>query len=385
MGVRNFDGIGILFFGFFILLLILGIYSVRKSFQGKSGRLNSITISNVLYKYEYFRKLTNEQRIRFIKTLNSFNRKINYYGEQGLVVTDEMRIIIGAGFAKMSISNNFKKLYFFHSILLFPKAYHDEARRLKHLGKTSPHGYIAFSWEDVLKGEADLHDGVNLAIHEFAHAYVVEMMQAQNHFELEYFLVRQIYMTGTREKEAFERGKLPVLRKYAYSSPHEFFAVSVEIFFELPEKLINNHWKTYRNLCLLFNQNPLANEIGKINWNSILEYPHVQGTFASLKETKSFEFISKENNKILIEVDNRETRIIKKGVFGKTIEFICPHNSFIYATSEGSNNQDIAFDNYQLSLFYLKNNKITSSTFITYDYNCISEVIDLYNKIGLSS
>lgn len=245
-------------------------------------------IESFLNGYDYYLRLNTDQKTLFINIIKRFNSNLKYYGKDGLNITPEMKIIIGAGFAKLSMGRDFIRLYTFHTIVIFPHSYKAIEQRVKYLGKTSLQGYISLSWEDILKGNANLHDGVNLVIHELAHALVIEMMQSQPEFVFEYSIVKHIFYCGKKEIEAVKNGKEPVFRKYAYSSPHEFFSIAVEVFFELPEKLIEHYWGTYRDLCVLFKQNPLKNEIGNISWDSILKYPHEPETFNDYTPTDNY-------------------------------------------------------------------------------------------------
>lgn len=274
----------------FIIFIIAGIAILFNLFYlaPQARKKYESEIESVISGYDYYLRLNSEQKKRFINIIKRFNSDLKYYGKEGLSVTAEMKIIIGAGFAKLSMGRDFKRLYTFHTIVIFPSSYKATEQKVKYLGKTSLQGYISLSWEDILKGESNLHDGINLVIHELSHALVIEMMQSQPEFVFEYSVVKHIYYNGKKEIEAVENGKEPIFRKYAYSSPHEFFSIAVEVFFELPEKLIENYWGLYRDLCVLFKQNPLKNEIGNISWDSILKYPHEPETFNDYTPTDNY-------------------------------------------------------------------------------------------------
>ncbi len=366
--------------GYFYLSKIIKIF-----LKPKSNLVYFNEVSSFLMKYEYFNKLNFEKKEIFVDIIREFNKHIKYYGNDSLVISDEMKIIIGAGFAKLCIGNNIKRLYSFTSIFVYPKAYKNEDRKTKYLGKTSINGFISISWEDILKSEADLHDGVNLAIHEFSHALVVEMMQFQVEFELEYFMVRQIYYTGKKEIEAVENGKEPLFRKYAYSSPHEFFAVVVEIFFELPEKLIKHHWKTYRNLCVLFRQNPMNNEIGKINWRSILDFPHELGIFNSIAQAKKYGPFELNNLAITIEINNKESKLIVNKLYSNIDTIIIQHSDVLYATLKYISPSAYTNPSFQFVIYFIRNNIIDILRFESPKDDQLKMMADIYRKIGLTS
>ncbi len=369
---------------FTLIICIYFLYNFVNSNILSSKKNHYDLVCSVLSRYEYFSKLDNENQLKFAEIIRKFNKRINFKGRDGLTVTEEMKITIAAGFAKLSLGHDFGKLYFFHSILVFPHAYKVEERKIKHLGKTSIEGYISLSWEDILKSEADLHDGVNLALHEFAHALVVEMMQSQAEFEIEYFMVKQIYFTGKKEIEAVQNGKEPVFRKYAYSSPHEFFAVAVEIFFELPEKLIQHHWKTYRNLCVLFRQNPLMNEIGKITWRKVLDYPHEPGIFNNIEDTLRYGPFGFDDGILNIEINNRFSKISVENHNTEANIYSIPHSDILYATSRYIPPTRYTSEEYLLVIYFITNNEIDVISFSSLRESPVYETVDIFRKIGLA-
>lgn len=368
-----------------IISVFFLISRVSKFFIIPKSSLNYYTtVSLILSKYEYFTKLNSEQKQQFAEIIRIFNKHIKYYGNNGLTITKEIKIIIGAGFAKLCLGNDFRRLYSFNSILVFPKAYKNVDRKTKYLGKTSIKGFISISWEDILKSEADLHDGVNLALHEFAHALVVEMMQFQAEFEIEYFMVRQIYYTGKKEIEAVENGKEPIFRKYAYSSPHEFFAVAVEIFFELPEKLIKHHWKTYRNFCVLFRQNPLNNEIGKINLKSILDFPHEPGLFNNIEHTCYYGPFTFTNFEVKIEINNIESKFKVSNSYSDVETIKILHSEVLYAAIKNIAPTGYTNPSFHFVIYFIRNNIVDTVRFTSSENEQINEMVDIYRKIGLA-
>ena len=367
-----------------VLMAVFGIYYSR--------RLKSISFSKKYYqkvilylsRYEYFRNLSEENKKRFSGIIKRFNKRLNYHGRDGVVITEEIRIIIAAGYAKLSLGNDFGNFYKFRSIVVFPRAYRDEEKKSRYLGKTSLEGYISLSWEDILKSEADLHDGINLALHEFSHAIVVEMMSDQINFELEYSVVRHIYFTAKHEIEKFKKGEEMDMRKYAYSSPHEFFSIAVEWFFETPEKLIRSSWITYRNLCVLFRQNPLRNEIGKINWDWILDYPHEERHLRSSIETKTYGVFDFYPYFVSIGIDPEKSliKLFQGKKIVRTSEIL--HKSVLFVTKKYIPPSRYTSEEYQVIFFLFRNNDVDKIIFSTWKEKPAEEVIGIYRKIGLA-
>jgi Mlc titration factor MtfA (ptsG expression regulator) len=373
----------IIFFGIPIgAIAILLIINYRPTINKNSAKhYNNVCF--YLSKYEYFDKLNSEQKLEFAEIIRKFINKFIFTGKEGIVVTDEMRITIAAGYAKLNMGYDFGKLYSFSEIFIFPHAYRDTEKQVKHLGKTSINGYISFSWEYILKGEANLHDGVNLALHEFSHALVIEMMQSKIEFKMEYFIVKQIYNSGIKEINAIKNGKEPTFRKYAYTSPNEFFAIAVEVFFELPEKLIQYHWKTYRNLCILLRQNPLKKEIGSISWKSILEYPHEPGLFNNIEHTLYYGPFKLKYDIIKIEVNKRASIITVQDKNNEIKIISLPHIEVLYATCINIPPTQYTLEEFHFIVYFIKNNQIENITYISLSETPVKEIIEIYREIGL--
>lgn len=367
-----------------LLIILLVLYNSSFSGISKKSEKHYQEVCFILSKYEYFKKLSEPDKKRFADIIRKFNKRMFYHGGDGFVVNEEHKIIIAAGYAKLSIGNDFGKFYSFRSIVVFPKAYRDEAKKRIYSGKTSLEGYISLSWEDILKSEADLHDGINLALHEFAHAIVVEMMQDQVSFELEYFMVRHIYITAKHEIEKFNKGEEMMLKKYAYSSPHEFFSRTVEWFFETPEKLIQYSWITYRNLCVLFRQNPLCNEIGKINWEWVLNYPHAENNLSTIINTKAYGTFDFDPHMITVEMFPSKSLIDIRhnGRTIKTEEIL--HKEILFATKKYIPPSQYTSAEYKFILYFIRNNDIDSLIFRTSNGDSVEEMVEIYRKISLS-
>jgi hypothetical protein len=123
-------------------------------------------------------------------------------------------------------------------------------------------GSLVLSWDAVKHGAADPADGKNVVLHEFAH-----QLDFENH------AVDGVPELATREQQltwseimrsefaslraADETGIPTLLDTYGATDPAEFFAVSVEAFFERPRALRSRHPKLYAELQRYFNQDPI--------------------------------------------------------------------------------------------------------------------------------
>jgi MtfA peptidase len=131
------------------------------------------------------------------------------------------------------------------------------------LGEAWARGPVVLSWDDVVRGAADVHDGHNVVLHEFAHQLDNESGDGDGAPRLPQ---RSMYVAWARvlgEEYAHliddvAHHRASVLDDYGATSPAEFFAVATECFFEKPTALKRRHPALYAQLQLFYQQDPAA-------------------------------------------------------------------------------------------------------------------------------
>jgi MtfA peptidase len=123
-------------------------------------------------------------------------------------------------------------------------------------------GSVVLAWDAVKASGADAADGKNVVFHEFAHQLDFENLASDGAPALatraeqeSWHKVMQAEFAALRSAE--ENGMPTLLNTYGTSNPAEFFAVSVEAFFEQPHALRARHPRLYEELRKYFNQNPM--------------------------------------------------------------------------------------------------------------------------------
>jgi Mlc titration factor MtfA (ptsG expression regulator) len=124
-------------------------------------------------------------------------------------------------------------------------------------------GSLVLSWDAVKHGAADPADGKNVVLHEFAHQLDFENHAADGvpglatrEEQLAWSEVMRTEFASLRTAD--ETGIPTLLDTYGASNPAEFFAVSVEAFFERPFALRARHPKLYAELRNYFQQDPVG-------------------------------------------------------------------------------------------------------------------------------
>jgi hypothetical protein len=116
---------------------------------------------------------------------------------------------------------------------------------------------IVFSWRAVMDGLDRETDGLNLLLHEFAHALWLEhQFIGQASGILDPRWVSAFEELAEREIQEVEDNEHHFFRKYAFSNKEEFFAVAVENFFERSYLFRKQFPDLYVVLSNLLKQNP---------------------------------------------------------------------------------------------------------------------------------
>ncbi len=203
--------------------------------------------------------------------INVFLAEKQFVGCDGLEVSDEMRVTI-AGLACILLLNR-EATYFpgFSSIMIYPDSYVatevsfdgqlEVHRKITRAGESWFRGPVVLSWKDVLRGAANVGDGYNVVLHEFAHKLDEEndgtnglpVLQERKHYG-------QWAKVLGKEYESLERrvarGRNRVLHEYGLTSPPEFFAVATESFFEKPAAMRDQLPDLYDQLRIFYRLDP---------------------------------------------------------------------------------------------------------------------------------
>jgi hypothetical protein len=170
-----------------------------------------------------------------------------------------MKILIGATIVMVTFGWNDIRLLHFKKILIYPSTYYSTISKQYHRGEVNPrHGIIVLSWSCFLEGMENQKDGVNLGIHEVAHALKLEN-QIYYNAESEFFnpeVYHSFQLLADEEIAKIKAGNLTVFRSSGGLNDDEFFAVALETFFEKPHEFFQYNPELYGNLVRLMRQDP---------------------------------------------------------------------------------------------------------------------------------
>lgn len=262
----------------FLICIALIIFLARIWFGHKTvQRLLSTPLNEnerkIVVKYiPLYRKLPTDLRAKLDGKINRFRHQVTFYGVLELEVSDEMQFAIAAQACLLVVNKDdtwFKNL---KTILVYPDAF--KSRQVEtngyvqtvsekvRIGESWSRGPVVLSWAHAAEGAFIADDGHNVVFHEFAHQLDdisghTDGMPVMKNIKSERAWAKAFLDGYQRLLETIEAGGKPFLDPYGATDHAEFFAVSVEYFFEKPAELKHNEPEIFNQLVAYFNINPL--------------------------------------------------------------------------------------------------------------------------------
>ncbi len=210
----------------------------------------------------YYTKINEADKAKFIHRLKNFikDKIFVIHDESGF---KEMPILISASAVQISFGLDKYLLPFFSHIHIFPEefiGYHPTLRLLE--GNVSGHT-VNLSWKHFFNGYKLPDNGQNVGLHEFAHAFYYQYFEVKENVERDFVETFPLFdACGNKAFEMEQAGFNKLYSDYALRNFQEFWAESVEIFFERPADMKKKYADLYEAVCDLLNQNPLNNNSG---------------------------------------------------------------------------------------------------------------------------
>ena len=218
------------------------------------------------------RRLPDDLRPSLEGKMNLFMDQVTFRGNQGVEVTDDMRLSIAAQ-ACLLIVNKPDWYDTLRNVLIYPSTI--AARRNRHdgavvhesdsfmAGESWSRGPIVLSWDHALRGGLDPDDGHNVVMHEFAHQLdsltgnangIPILRKGQDYRDWEKAML-DAYQDHVERVQA---GRETVIDRYGATNHQEFFAEATVTFFEKPRALRSEMPALYAQLSLLYALDPAA-------------------------------------------------------------------------------------------------------------------------------
>ena len=205
----------------------------------------------------YYNKLPDPGKLRFLKRVHYFkSSKLFHYID--IEEKPEMPVLLSAAAVQLTFGLRAYLLPFFKNIYLTADAYQAKDVDVVAVGHVSTKG-IYIAWKYFLQGFSNDADGVNTALHEMAHALRHQSRMKEFGMDKDFATDFSKYMQQYGPvliQTLIQRRSF--LRSYAFTDFEEFWAVSVEAFFELPAELKTYLPGIYSTLSEVLNQDPLT-------------------------------------------------------------------------------------------------------------------------------
>lgn len=204
---------------------------------------------------QYFNDLSLELKQRFVNRVHHFirNKTFHYIG---LEPKEEIPVLTAASAIQVTFGLKSYLMLHFKNVYILADAYRMDNDEELYIGHVAPEG-IYLSWKHFLFGYSDNSDNINVAVHEMSHALLFNNYFAKFGVDKNFRANYEKFSTTTGPILADVITKRQsYLRNYALTNIHEFWAVSVEAFFENPKDLKRNMPQLYEALCRVLNQDP---------------------------------------------------------------------------------------------------------------------------------
>jgi hypothetical protein len=188
--------------------------------------------------------------------LHTTNITFKSYG--GLSSRGRRRLaqLLGVVAAQMTFFLPEKCFLMIHTIQIHPEDYYSPHTRMFHKGDTNPRaGTISLSLTGIAEGLRSPSDGLNLIIHEYAHALWIEHV-ATSYETFQPAAADDFLKLAERELELAAGQESHFFRDYGLTNFHEFHAVAAENFFERPDQLERELPHVYSAMVRLYQHDP---------------------------------------------------------------------------------------------------------------------------------
>jgi MtfA peptidase len=220
----------------------------------------------------YLRGLSDAEIKRLNEDVRLFLHDKEFSTAHELEVTPEMFVSIALQACLMTLNLNVNFYDGWHGIIIYPDEFvpnhqyvdaagvvHTDRRPMTGMARSD--GPVILSWADTQAAFAS--DGANVVIHEFAHKLDMQNGDANGfpplHKDMSSRAWRNTFAAAYADFcQRVDAGEGSAIDPYASENPGEFFAVLSEVFFEMPQIIVEEYPAVYEQLKIYYRQDTLA-------------------------------------------------------------------------------------------------------------------------------
>ena len=205
----------------------------------------------------YYKSLDDTVRDRFLRRVLHFmeDKDFEYID---IEQEERMPLLISAAAVQLTFGLENYLLDYFKTIYILRENYRFGLYNMPFEGHVSEDG-IYLSWNNFIREFTDYSDGQNVGLHEMAHALAyVNFTVEEGKDDTFHDKFKDFSVVARPVFEKMQAGETTVLDPYAATNYQEFWAVSIETFFERAHAFKKQMPELYRALCILLNQDPLT-------------------------------------------------------------------------------------------------------------------------------
>jgi len=205
---------------------------------------------------KYYNRLSLEEQRKFLFRTHLFKKSRRFHYIE-VNESAEMPILISAVAVQLTFGLEKYMLDYFNDIFILKDDYHYGFYSRPFMGHVDQSG-IYLSWDNFIKGISGQTPYCNVGLHEMGHAlaYVTFITETEEdkHFKKEFKNFSKVARPIFADMQGGNRN---LLGEYAAVNYHEFWAVSVETFFENPVCMRLDLPELYQAMVDLLRQDPL--------------------------------------------------------------------------------------------------------------------------------
>ncbi len=256
-----------------LVLLLLAFEVPRARLRYALSQAFPLPYSKILRKnLPEYSKMPTDLQMQLKRRIRQFLFQKTFVGCGGLIITDEIKVTI-AGKACMLLLNRPSKVYpKLTHILVYPSAFVVPRTQMLNggvvthtnqglSGESWSDGRVILAWDQIIHHPANVGQGQDVVMHEFAHQLDSESGSTNGAPLLP---DTEAYRRWSKVMEA-EYAKLlhatehhhaTVIDPYGTTNPAEFFAVTTEAFFKKSTELAGHHPALYEQLRSYYQVEP---------------------------------------------------------------------------------------------------------------------------------